>query len=458
MGETAPEITAHKSKDEKAEPPNSLLHRLVAFEGEVLKAKNRSALKHLTVNKARLLLPLGHAFLYTRQGANFKARAVSNQAMINQQAPFMQWLGLILKSRAKAKHGKAADYTALHDFMLKSRRADDDFDYPYPHAYWVPLGTNIHEAGLLFTRETKWEEAELPILERIGQIVGLSWTALEKPKTKRRNSRKKIILLTSAALAFLALFIPVPITTLAPAEIIAADPFIVTAPIDGVIDTLRVKPGTLVKKGDVLATLNDTAYRNEYRLAAEEKAVAAARHRQASLTAFVDAGTKRELAIAEAELKLAKARETYAAQRLSKTKLIADRDGLVIYTDEKDWAGRPVVIGEKIMQIADPARVQLRIESPIADSDALRSGARVRMFLDAAPLAPMEATLTRANYYAQPQAGGQLAYEAYAGLADGEDIPRIGGRGVAKIYGGSAPLGYWLFRKPIASLRQKFGF
>ena len=451
-------MTAKKSKAKKTGSADSLLHRLVAFEGEILKADNRSALKHLAVNKARILLPLGHAFLYTRQGAHFKAKAISNQAVINQQAPFVQWLGLILKSRAKAKQDKAADYTAPHEFMLKSRRADDDFDYPYPHAFWVPLGTNIHGAGLLFTRETKWEEAEIPVLTRIGQIVGLSWTALEKPKAKRRTSCKKIILLTGAALAFLALFIPVPITTLAPAEIIAAEPFIITAPIDGVIDTLHVKPGTLVKKGAVLATLNDTAYRNEYQLATEEKAVAAARHRQASLTAFVDAETKRELAIAKAELTLAEARETYAAQRLSKTQLIADRSGLVIYTDEKDWAGRPVIIGEKIMQIADPARVLLRIESPIADSDALRSGARVRMFLDAAPLAPMEATLTRANYYAQPQAGGALAYEAYAGLAVDENIPRIGGRGIAKIYGGSAPLGYWLFRKPIASLRQKFGF
>jgi len=270
--------------------------------------------------------------------------------------------------------------------------------------------------------------------------------------------RRKTVVSTLAVLMLVGLAIPVPVSTMAPAEIIAKDPFIVTAPMDGVIDKIHVKPGTIVKKGTLLATLNDTTYRNEYTLSGEEKTLATARYRQTTLTAFIDNNSKRDIAIAKAEQDLAGARQDYAADMLAKTRLVAQRGGLVIYSDEKDWAGRPVAIGEKIMQIADPNRVLLRISTPIADSVTLRSGARVRMFLDADPLKPLDATLTRADFYAQPQASGNVAFAASADFENLETIPRIGGRGVAKIYGPKAPLGFWLARKPITVLRQFIGF
>ena len=51
-----------------------------------------------------------------------------------------------------------------------------------------------------------------------------------------------------------------------------------------------------------------------------------------------------------------------------------------------------------------------------------------------------------------------MAFEARGDF--GEDRPdsvRIGARGVAKIYGEPAPLGWWLVRKPVNALRQMFG-
>jgi len=98
-----PSLVVDKSQDtapkepvapEVVEKPDTLLHRLIAFEGEVIQAPDRRALKHIAVNKARILLPMGHGFLCTRHGASFKIEAVSNQAVINNQSPFIQWLSL----------------------------------------------------------------------------------------------------------------------------------------------------------------------------------------------------------------------------------------------------------------------------------------------------------------------------------------------------------------------------
>ncbi len=456
-----PMVVPTQAAPQSTEPQKKagdLLQKLIALEGDILNASDKRNLKHIAVNKPRILLPVGHAFLCTWRGHHVRIEAISNQAVVNNQAPFLQWVRHTIKSMAKKNTKDARDFTTSFDFSLQTRRDSDDFSYPFANAYWAPFAPDPHIGGLLFTRDAAWLDAEKPILERLGKITGLGWTALGKAKKAPHPLKRKIIVTGGLLLALAGLLFPVPVSTLAPAEIIAKDPFIVSAPIDGVIDKLHVKPGHLVEAGTVLATLNDTVFRNEYVVAGEEKSVAIARYRQASLTSFVDEKSKRDLAITLAERDLATARESFASERLAKTKLVAMRSGLVIYSDEKDWVGRPVAIGEKIMQIADPTRVLLRIYSPIADSGTLRSGARVRMFLDADPLTPLDAKLIRSNYYAQPQPGGALAYEAYAELEiSPEDTPRIGGRGVAKIYGEKAPFGYWLLRKPISAVRQMFG-
>ncbi|HHL43551.1 MAG TPA: HlyD family efflux transporter periplasmic adaptor subunit [Hellea balneolensis] len=459
MAKSEPKIVVDNQKLDKSEPQGpGLLETLLAFEGEVLGAPDRLHLKHIAVNRGKTLIPSAQFFLMTNSGNKFSLQAITHQSTINAQSPFLQWLVRYLRETAvqKLRTGEGFSKTTL--LTLETRRASDDFEYSLPYACWAPFGQIANPSGLLITKDAPWSEAEQALAERLGLIVGAKWYALGRKRKKPRALRKKALVAGTALALALVLCIPIPATTMAPAEVIAKSPFIVSAPMDGVIDEMLVKPGTLVKQGDALARLNDIVYRNEYTLASEENAVAGARLQQTSLSAFVDSQAKREIAVTRAEQKLARARQDYAKDQLSKTILIAKRDGLVIYSDEKDWTGRPVAIGEKIMEIADPARVLLRLESPIADSVTLRRGARVRMFLDSDPLAPISAKLTRSDYYAKPTPNGTLAYEAYAELETTQSLPRIGARGVAKIYGDKAPLGLWLARRPIVSLRQRFGF
>ena len=187
--------------------------------------------------------------------------------------------------------------------------------------------------------------------------------------------------------------------------------------------------------------------------------MADAKLRQASLTSFIDNKAKREIAVARAEKTMASARQNYAKDRLSKTIVKTPTSGLAIYSDPTDWAGRPVSTGETIIKIADPSRVLLRIDVPLNVGETLENDARVRIFMDSDPLTPIEAKLVSASFYAQATPNGQMAYEAFASLDidDISDLPRIGTRGVAKIYGEKAPLGFWLLRRPITIARQFLG-
>ena len=56
---------------------------------------------------------------------------------------------------------------------------------------------------------------------------------------------------------FLLSVFPMQLTTLAPAEVVAYQPEIIKAPIDGVIDEITVAPNTQVGPGSLLARLNN---------------------------------------------------------------------------------------------------------------------------------------------------------------------------------------------------------
>ena len=471
---TAKKITPEDKKaKEPMQPPKtaaSPLQKLIAIESEALRTPDRLSLKHIAVNRPRSLLPLGHILWINRNGKSVSIAAISSQSTFDKTTPFAQWITAYLN---RLTHKGALDNALA--FSFSNAPAKDpaqnpsgkkavthppkaDFDYPFSEAYFAPFSPEPKTGGLLFTRDTPFSESDRLILDRLGQSFGANWAARHGKNKPRSSRRKKCLQIGSLALICLIGCIPVPMTDLAPAEIVADKPFMVTAPFDGVTDDILIPPNRFVKAGTVLARLNDTRFRNEYALAGEEKSVADARLKQAALSAFINVEAKKEIAIAKAEKALAQARESFAKDQLLKTELIAPHDGLAIYSDPKDWTGRPVSTGEAIIEIAEPTRIVLRIQAPLPSGERLRQGMRVRLFLDADPVNPVEATLESASFYAQEQAGGELAFTAFATLDDQKNLPRIGARGVAKLYGQDAPLAFWLLRQPVTALRQLSGF
>lgn len=430
------------------------LQILLALETESMACEDRLALKHVAVNKPRALVDCGHIFFLTRTGHKFKIEAVSSQSKAERNSPLLQWIIRQMKYISKTQSGAKAIIAPL-DFGLDLK--DGDMDYPFPHAFYAPFAPDPARGGLLYTKATPWDEPSRQIPARLARIYGLQWAALGAKKRARLSPKKRFWIFGLCAAALIAACIPVPISTLAPAEIVAAKPYIITPALDGVIKEIHAAPNTMVTRGQALMTLENTDLKNELAISNQELSVATARLRKAGLSAFVDSQTKREIAVAQAEQRLAETRVNYAVARLEKSLITAPKAGLLIYSDPKDWTGRPVATGERIMEIADPGAVLLRLEAPPADSAALIKDADIRLFLDSDPLRGHGGTLLRSGYYAQPQAGGELAYEAYANLDDLPPGARIGARGVAKIYGSEAPLGYWLARRPISAVRQFFG-
>jgi hypothetical protein len=116
-----------------------------------------------------------------------------------------------------------------------------------------------------------------------------------------------------------------------------------------------------------------------------------------------------------------------------------------------------VAQGERIMLLADPTQTEFEIRLAVADAIDLPPGAEVRVFLNADPQRALPATLEFQAYRAQPGPDGTLSYRLKARPSGDMSATRIGLKGTAKLYGRSVPLALYVFRRPLAALRQAVG-
>lgn len=333
--------------------------------------------------------------------------------------------------------------------------------FVFQQAMWSPLKKRKGAVvgGILYLRERPWHDAQKALASRISDTYSHALSALTRDRGQGKGLPfKRVLNLAALAGVAAACFIPVPLTTIAPVEIVGRDPDVVAAPLNGVIAELAVSPNEFVQPGDVLMRLEDTELRNAADIAGQAVQVARARLAATSSSAFGSADARRDLAIAEAELELAQAEKSLADERLALTTILAPTAGLVIFDGADDWTGRPVSVGERILEIADPEAVEYRMTLPVDDLIVLEGDEKARVFLDSDPLSVRPAEITRTSFHAVEQPDGTLAYELHAldTEPDGQTL-RIGARGTAQVLGQDAPLWFVVFRRPLAWMRQTFG-
>ena len=427
------------------------LAELLRFEGDVRRQASVDELVYFVANESRSLIEYDQMFVLRRATVRhgFAVHAASSLSLIDRNAPLIQAIEKTADSFGDAP--QTFDAAALSDDEAIA-------DYPFHTWAWVPLKgrDNLPFAGLLLARTTQWTENETIRLSRMAETVGHSWLALTGGKPVRRfvkldTKTKRWI---AAALLLGALF-PVQMTALAPVEVVAAQPFVVSAPYSGVIARIDVAPNAMVKAGQTVLTFEDIKVRNEMQQASEKLSVARAKVERAISAAFADAEQAREIGPLKAELELAEADYAYARDIMDRSQIKAPKSGMAIYSDRRDWEGRAVSVGDAILQIVDPKDIAYRIDLPTKEQMRLEPGASVKVWLDAQPLWALDGTIENASYLARPTADGILAFAVTAKPVGG--APRIGSRGTAKLYGQWAPFIYTILRRPIASARQYLG-
>jgi HlyD family secretion protein len=437
-------------------PDQASLAALLHYESEVRRRATVNELLYHVANESRRIVAYDQLFILKPPlvGNGFHVVAVSSIAVVDRNAPLIQAI-----EKAVTALGEARDPNQPHDFDAGAFSGDPAIvEYPFHAWRWQPLCDPDGKAfaACLVARSEPLREAEHVRLARIAETVSHSWRALTGGKPVRNfralNTRQKRWL--AIAGIGLCLF-PVRLTALAPVEVVAARPFVVSAPYAGVIGRIEVAPNALVQAGAVVLSFEDIKVRNELAQATEKVAVAKAKIERATSAAFGKADEAHEIATMQAEYQVARADYEYARDLMGKSRLTAPKSGMAIYSDRRDLEGRAVNVGDPILQIADPKDVAFRIDLPAREQLTLAPGGSVKVWLDAQPLWALDGKIETASYQARPTAEGILAFAVTARPAG--DPPRIGSRGTAKLYGRWVPLSYSLLKRPIASARQYFG-
>jgi hypothetical protein len=434
---------------------------LLKLEADLRQLPSLAAFEYFTANETRFVTRSQQTFVFSiDQRAKPRVTAVSAITTVDRAAPLICWIEAQVM-KLSTEHG----LDSVQEFKADSFELPagiKDTGYPLQYLVWVPLldlKKNVI-GGLLQARITPWTEADLTVSQHVAGACSYAFIALNAQVTGWRRPKwlsRKLIAATIAILLLLG-FVPVSMSALAPVEVTPQKPFIVTAPLEGVIERVLVEPNAAVKKGQPLIRMADTVLKNRLEVAEREVRVAKAKVKKASQLAFVDVRGRHQLGVVRAELALRTAEHRYARDLLERSLIKAERDGIAFYTDPQDLVGRPAAVGERLMELADPKRLQFRIDLPVADSIVLSDGARVKVFLDSDPLNPIEARLVRADFQARIRDNKQLAFRLIAKIDPNEKRPlRLGVRGTAQVYSDKVPLAFYLFRRPVSALRQWLG-
>jgi multidrug resistance efflux pump len=466
-GTSTGETAANKPSGPAIVAPNDDAQRnaaalaLLQLQADLRTAKTPAELAYCIANESRSVLKAQQVIVFERgHRGEFHVHTISSLTSSDRSSPLLQWFESIAKLLARS--------TGLDNIQeLDASTYGNGFEaiqqsYPLRHMLWVPWTTNRGPttAGMLLARSTPWSEGDVRISAYVAGAFGHAWNALGRnrqlPRLSKRASRAWLTAIIVGGIALMAL--PVPMTALAPVEIAARETFVVTPGIDGAVRSVDVEPNAPVKVGQLLVTLNDTILRNKAEIAEQEELLAQTKYKKAIQLAFVDPRGRHEMAIAKSELELKSSERVYARELLERTEIRAERDGVAFFADKKDLVGKPVAVGDKLMEIANPDSSEFHVDLPVADAVVIHEGARIKVFLDSDPLNPIEARLVRAAYKAAPREGQQFAFRIVAEAVSQDTVkPRLGMRGTAQIYSNQVSLGFYLFRRPIAAARQWFG-
>jgi len=270
-------------------------------------------------------------------------------------------------------------------------------------------------------------------------VGGITWT------------RRGIIAGVLAAIA-LILWIPIrePITADCRLEPVVTRQ--IAAPFDGVLARPEVKPGTLVKQGQLLATLDGKEI--GWRLAeAVSKRDAALKRRAQGIAMDQVAETQ----LADLEVKARELEVALLTHQRNHLEILAPMDGLVLRGDLEQSEGVPVAKGQQLFEIAKIDNLRVEIALPDAEISRVKPGLQTSLRLESQAHYQRETVLEKVDPASVTQ-GHRNVFLGHASVKNESGELRPGMEGKARILGERRPLGWVLFHKPLDYLRLRLWY
>lgn len=323
------------------------------------------------------------------------------------------------------------------------------------------IGRPIGVLTLERHRPTPFTQSDLRLLEAIGRLVG-PYLALHLRSNKLLAGRVVDLVGEGLTALFGARHPALKLASLgvlivAALLVLAEGTYRVTAkavlegevqqaavaPFDGFVRKAPVRAGDLVRKGDLLAALDDRdlvldrlKWRAELEKLLQKERDALAKHDRPA-TAML----KAQIDQAEAQLALAE-------EKVSRSQLFAPFDGIIVSGDLSQMLGSPIEKGKVLFETAPLNAYRLIIQVDERDIRYVTNGQIGNVALTGRPEGRVALAISKMTPVAVP-AEGRNTFRVEASIIDGADSSlRPGMEGVAKIDAGSRSL-IWIWAHPL---------
>ncbi|AXX89657.1 efflux RND transporter periplasmic adaptor subunit [Arcobacter suis] len=444
------------------------ISKLLQLEHNCRNCESIKELYYQIVNETRTLVNYSQGVLLTIDfSGKYKVVGISDISVVDSTSPYVQWIENViidLNNNEKSKDIFVVDTkTDLKQIDFKSMH-----EFSPSNILFIPLKSikenrEINYILLLF-KEEGWLEKDILILKHLSSSLAYFLFAMRSTGISqifKKISLKNKYLKISIFLLIFLMFLPVRLSVLAPLEVEAKNPYVVTSPLNAVIEEVKVFPNDKIEKEQLLVKFDDVDFNNNYLVAKRTLDVANAQLHTVKQSSFFDATQKSQISQLESQVKLKEAELNFAQEQLGKTKIYAKEDGIAIINNPNDWKGKPVTTGERVFLIAKPQSIELKIMLPVSEAIFLEENALIKAFFDNDPTNSWSGKVKYISYKPELTEQNVLSYKITADFDDIKEngyIPSIGLRGTAKIYSKKVTLFFYLFRKPITAVRQWIGW
>ena len=431
------------------------LNQWILFEERLRQASDIETFQMIIVNLLQQVFPYTQAILFEKN-VHYKTQVASNISEINEYSPTIQWLNQQLYPYLDKNYQKP---TAFNTTELGIEIA------PYyqttQHGIFLPLHSAIiGKWGAVFWLKEPASKDLLNFMPILASSIIHTW---EKLILQSRKRRKVISLLTTKQLLIGAGIILVLLSTVrikqstvAPAEISPKTPILIAPSISGSISEIKVQPNETVKEGQVLFKLDDINLLNQLEESEQALNVAKQRYLKAYRHAFTNEESRQQMQILEKEQEQALVTYQYQKKLLERTEIKSPKPGVALYSDPRNWLGKPVKIGEKVMLIANPAEKEIIFWIPMDNMIEVDDAIPIQFYSNENPTQVTKAKIAYINPIAEARPDGVIAYFGVAQLNTDPNV-HLGEQGTIKVFGKKVSLIYYLLRRPLRYFRQHLG-
>ncbi len=457
-----------------AERKVEVLEALVKVSSQITSTLDLDKVLDAVVNEPATVIPYERATVALEQRGRLLVRAVTGMPMVNPNDPdverlqqLLEWAAVLTEPLLVTQHGEEVEADREE---TRAKFAKYFSQTGMRGVYIVPLSDDDGRVGMLSLESSDPDFLNQAHLEMI-QILGSQTTvALRNASLYREvpfidvlqpvleRKRKFLALekrrrhLTVAAAAAVALFLavfPLPLRVDGNAVVAPARSARVQPEVEGVVKRVNVREGDPVRKGTVLAQLEDWEYRAALAAAQAKYEAAVSQMNKALAT---NDGTEAGIQRVQADYWAAEVER--AKQRLERTNLRSPIDGVVATPHIEDAVGKMLKFGDPFAEVVDTSQADVDVAVDERDVDLLQPGDRASVKLEGFPARTFRGEVRVVSPKSQVQ-DDERVFFARVSVPNADAAIRAGMQGRGKVMTGWRPSGVVFFRRPAMWLWSK---